>query len=322
MNCYETGMNRNYAPPCSLPAAQAAVTKSLHRKISAMPYPDVVNLPFNRSELPSGFTLYHTPDRSAPTEAHWVLLHGANLLVRDAGQALELLHGPLPQGLENKRPPLCYASWNGQPVCALSVSTEAPLPDGLTAEPFNAFRERIPPSLMTVAGIGKQLIHWQQTSRFCSRCGGRPEQLPDSWGKRCAGCGTELFPQIHPCAIVLIKRDDQLLLIRKPEWAKGRYSLVAGFLDVGESLEECAVREAQEETGVTIKNVRYLTSQSWPFPSQLMAGFVADYAYGDIKIDDKEIDDARWFSIDALPDLPASRSIARWLIDRYSRHTP
>lgn len=154
-------------------------------------------------------------------------------------------------------------------------------------------------------------------SRYCACCGETLEQLQESWGKKCIGCGYEHYPNIHPCAIVLIRRDDQLLLIRKPEWPTGRYSLVAGFLDVSESLEECAIREALEETGVSIRNIRYVASQAWPFPSQLMVGFVAEYASGDIKVDGKEIDDARWFTIGSLPSLPAGRSIARYLIDNY-----
>lgn len=90
---------------------------------------------------------------------------------------------------------------------------------------------------------------------------------------------------------------------------------MAGFLDVGESLEECAIRETREETGIEIKNVRYVTSQCWPFPSQLMAGFVADYSGGSIQVDGNEVEDARWFTIGSLPNLPAQRSIARFLID-------
>ena len=106
-------------------------------------------------------------------------------------------------------------------------------------------------------------------------------------------------------------------MTRKAEWIPGRYSLVAGFLDFGESLEECAIREVREETGIEINNVRYVGSQNWPFPAQLMAGFVADYVAGDIQVDLNELEDARWFTCDALPLLPGRRSIARWIIDNF-----
>lgn len=108
-------------------------------------------------------------------------------------------------------------------------------------------------------------------------------------------------------------------MTRKAEWPEGRYGLVAGFLEFGESLEECAVREVREETGILIENVRYVASQNWPFPAQLMAGFVADYRGGEIVIDRDELEDARWFSPAAIPQWPAKRSIARWIIDRFSR---
>ncbi len=283
-----------------------------------MPYPETINLPFNRSALPDDFAVLPTPQSPDDDQpAHWIVLQGGNLVLQESQGDLLLPLGRLPNGLTLKTPPLVFASWQKRQVRVAELPSLSVLPPGLSAEPFNAFRERIPADLVTIAGIGKQLLHWQKMSRFCSRCGGQPLQLPDSWGKRCPDCATEHFPHIHPCAIVLIRRDDQLLLIRKPEWAQGRYSLVAGFLDVGESLEECAIREAKEETGVDIKNVRYITSQCWPFPSQLMAGFVADYAGGEIRPDDNEIEDARWFTIGSLPDLPARRSIARFLIDTY-----
>jgi NAD+ diphosphatase len=141
--------------------------------------------------------------------------------------------------------------------------------------------------------------------------------MASAWGKRCTGCAAEHFPHIHPCAIVLVRKGNELLLTRKAEWPAGRYSLVAGFLDFGESLEECAIREVREETGIMIENVRYVGSQNWPFPAQLMAGFVADCAGGEITVDTNELEDARWFHLDALPLLPPKRSIARWIIDNF-----
>ncbi len=282
-----------------------------------MPYPETVNLPFNRSSLPDGFILHPTPQPADDRPPLWVLLQGGGMLLQDDTNGPRLPEGELPSPLAPGQPTLAFASYRGFQVRATEIPPQAQLPSGLVTESFNAFRESIPADLMTIAGIGKQLLHWQRMNRFCSRCGTPPQQLPDSWGKRCPSCGAEHFPHIHPCAIVLIRRDDQLLMIRKPEWAQGRYSLVAGFLDVGESLEECAIREAKEETGITIKNLQYITSQCWPFPSQLMAGFVAEYGGGGVQPDDREIEDARWFTIGALPSLPARRSIARYLIDSH-----
>ncbi len=307
----------SFGAACKHPGTVAALKKQMasSRRDLQLPYPETINLPFNRQALPDGFVLHPAPQQASDADGVWVLLQGGSVLMRETGDLLMLPEGSCPDGLELKQPPLSFASLQGRPVRVASIPSGLQIPAGLVAEPFNAFQERIAPDLMTIAGCGKQLLHWQRMSRFCSYCSGTLEQLTESWGKKCSDCGNEHYPHIHPCAIVLIRRDDQLLLIHKPEWPVGRYSLVAGFLDVGESLEECAIREAMEETGVTIKNVRYVASQSWPFPSQVMVGFVADYASGDVRVDGKEIDDARWFTIGSLPSLPASRSIARFLID-------
>lgn len=281
-----------------------------------MHYPEIVNLPFNRQSLPPDFTVLTAPMPEDNGPAHWVILQGGSVLFRETGGSLALPCGPVPLELpSDHRRPLVFARWHDKPVKVLSIGSHVPVPGGLTPEPFNAFQERIPTDLMTIAGLGKHLLHADRMTTYCPRCGTATTPLPESWGKLCSGCGHESYPPIHSCAIVLIRRGDQLLLIRKPEWAEGRYSLVAGFLDVGESLEECAIREAREETGVTIKNVRYVASQAWPFPAQLMVGFIAEYASGDITVDGKEIADARWFKLDNLPDLPSRRSIARFLIE-------
>jgi len=302
---------------CKHPGTAAALKRQLAaaQHDLQLPYPEIINLPFNRQALPDGFVLHPTPQQASDSEGTWILLQGGNVLMQESGDRLVLPSGPCPDELDLQRGPISFASLYGKPVRVVSLPSDQILPPGFLSEPFNAFQERIPADSMTIAGIGKQLLHWQRMSRFCSHCNGLLEQLPESWGKKCIACSVEHYPHIHPCAIVVIRRDDQLLLIHKPEWPIGRYSLVAGFLDVSESLEECAIREAMEETGVSIKNLRYVASQAWPFPSQLMVGFVAEYASGDIKVDGKEIDDARWFTIGSLPSLPASRSIARFLID-------
>lgn len=305
--------------PCKQPGTAAAIRRHLSagNGPATLPYPETVNLPFNRRALPDGFTLYPAARPAPQGQSWWLLLQGGSVILRESPEGLTLPSGFLPDWCDTGCAPLHFGALDGLPVTALTLPASQPLPDGCTAEPFNAFQERIPADLMTVAGIAKHLLYWQSISRYCSRCGAALEPLTDSWGKRCGGCDNEQYPPNHPCAIVLIRRGDQLLLIRKPQWPKGRYSLVAGFLDVGESLEECAIREAREETGVTIGNVRYVASQAWPFPAQIMVGFVADYISGDITVDGVEIDDARWFSIGHLPDLPARRSIARHLLDTF-----
>jgi NAD+ diphosphatase len=280
-------------------------------------YPEAVNLAFNFSSVKADFEL-RTPGSDMPTEeGSWVIIQGNNAILEETDSGPRLLHGTLPGWLIPQQPVLCIGTWRGRPLRALSISSSLDLLSPLVSEPFNSTSDRIDIQTLTLAGLGKLVLHWEKQSRHCSRCGARTADITGSWGRRCTACNVEHYPHIHPCAIVLVKRGNELLLTRKAEWPAGRYSLVAGFLDIGESLEECAVREVKEETGIDICNVRYVGSQNWPFPAQLMAGFVADYASGEIRVEKSELEDARWFTPDDLPGLPTRRSIARWIIDNF-----
>ncbi len=217
--------------------------------------------------------------------------------------------------------PLYIGDWQGRPCRVLAVPKDSPLPAGLSAENMLSAEPRLSIELLSLGGTAGQILHWEKNSRFCSRCGGENGRLPGEWGKKCQACGYSHYPHIHPCVIVLVRRPGEVLLTRKAVWPAGRYSLVAGFLDFGECLEEAVEREVAEETGVRVRAVRYVGSQCWPFPSQLMAGFTAEYAGGDVRVEEKELEDARWFSVDALPALPPRRSIARYIIDNFLQST-
>ncbi len=284
-----------------------------------MSYPDTVNLPFNATVIADGFTPSPPGSLESGAPGVWAVLRGGSLVVEDRDGALSLPEGERPEWLSPDLPAPAIGLWHGRPLRVARMSTQDPLPSLFVAEPFNAAGERLDDVTLTLGGMAQQILHWERNSRFCSRCGTPLERLPGTWGKRCPPCGVEHFPHIHPCAIVLVKRGNEFLLTRKPEWAPGRYGLVAGFLDFGESLEECARREVREETGVEIGTIRYVGSQCWPFPSQLMAGFVAEYAGGEIRVDPAELEDARWFSaVDMPASIPPRRSIARWIIDRFA----
>lgn len=286
-----------------------------------MRYPLTANLPFNSSVLHADFVPLPPGSAAPPGEGSWLLLQGNALLVVAAAGGFALPKGALPASLQLRTEPLCIGLWRGAPLRLAAVSRETELVPPLFAEAFNASGERLDDATLSLGGIGMQLLHWQKTSRCCSRCGAGLAPLAESWGKTCTACGAEHFPAIHPCAIILVRRGEEFLLVRKREWAPGRYGLVAGFLDMGESLEECAVREVLEETAIRVTNVRYVGSQCWPFPSQLMAGFVADYAGGELRVDETELEAADWFCRESLPPgLPPRRSIARWIIDRYMLH--
>ncbi|MGD0584651.1 MAG: NAD(+) diphosphatase [Oryzomonas sp.] len=286
-----------------------------------MSYPEQVHLPFNFSLIKENFKLSLPSPQESAEDGYWAIMQGNGVLLVPDESGLALPQGGLPAWLQPKAPPLFIGQWRGKPLRAFSIGSDLTLQAPFETEAFNAAEQRLDMLTLTVSGLAKQILHWERQSRHCSRCGAPTEPMAGTWGKRCTGCAAEHYPHIHPCAIVLVKRGDQLLLTRKAEWPAGRYSLVAGFLDFGESLEECAIREVREETGIDIENVRYVGSQNWPFPAQLMAGFVADYAGGEITVDTSELEDARWFPLDALPSLPPKRSIARWIIDNFKTPT-
>lgn len=283
-----------------------------------MRYPDTVNLPFNGKAIERSFQR-GLPTDDLPQGCPWyVVIQGNSLVVEQQPAGLSLIRTLPDAWSAPERSPLYLGRWHGEPLFAIRIGKGADVSPPFVAEPFNSSAERLDDPLMTIGGLGQQILHWEGISSICARCGGATEHIPGSWGKRCLSCSLERYPAVHPCAIVLVRRDSEFLLIRKPEWGEGRFSLVAGFLDFGESLEECAAREVKEETGIDVCNLRYVGSQCWPFPSQLMAGFVADYAGGEIVADTSEIAEARWFSRDRLPaSFPPHRSIARWIIERY-----
>ena len=176
---------------------------------------------------------------------------------------------------------------------------------------------------MDVAGRASQLVDWYNSHRYCGSCGGETRHQLNQQAVHCPVCNVQYFPRINPCAIVLVVDEDRLLLARSARYRSGFYSCVAGFIEVGESAEDTVRREVKEEVGVEVGNVQYLKSQSWPFPSQLMLGFIAQYAGGDIVPEEEEIEHAAWFRYDQLPPVPSSDiSVAGELIDYYvrSRH--
>ncbi len=273
------------------------------------------HLPFNQTCL-DGMFEFLPQDRDPGTAGTWLLLRGAELAVIEKDGILSLPFGDMPAGGEQESS-LYIGQWQGAPCRVVPVGSDTELPAEFQLRGLTSPMPQISIELLSLGGLGRQILSWHENSRFCSRCGKEQRWLPGGWGKVCRQCDTHHFPHIHPCVIVVVRRQGEILMTRKAEWPEGRYSLVAGFLDMGECLEEAVVREVREETGLEIDNVQYIGSQSWPFPSQLMTGFTADYAGGEICIEEDELEDVRWFPVDDLPKLPPKRSISRYLIDNY-----
>jgi NAD+ diphosphatase len=173
---------------------------------------------------------------------------------------------------------------------------------------------KLPRPLYLKAGKCQELLYWDQNTKFCGICGA-PMRLDTDISKKCTECGKEVWPQLATAVITLIHRGDEVLLVRARNFRTDHYGLVAGFVETGETLEEAAAREALEETGVTINNIRYFASQPWPYPCGLMVGFHADYVSGEIHLQHSEIAKGGWFRRDNLPTIPEPLSIARMLLD-------
>lgn len=189
------------------------------------------------------------------------------------------------------------------------------LPDGWRASGLRNWFGVLDDTALSIAMRGVQLLEWDRTHRFCGACGTPTRQAEGERAKRCPGCGLTVYPRISPAMMVLVTRGDELLLGRGINFPPGRYSALAGFMEAGETIEDCIAREVREETNVEVRDLRYFGSQSWPFPNSLMIAFTAEYAGGELRHDPAELADARWFPLDALPQLPPRLSIARALID-------
>jgi NAD+ diphosphatase len=161
------------------------------------------------------------------------------------------------------------------------------------------------------------IAQWRNESRFCGSCGhANTDAVTGELARQCPSCGRLEFPRIAPAVITLVTdKNGNALLAHNKKFAQGVYSLIAGFNEAGESLEDTVAREIREEVSIEVDNIRYVKSQPWPFPNCLMLGFTAEYKSGEIKCDGVEIEDARWFTKDELPLLPGNGSISRYLIN-------
>ena len=216
-------------------------------------------------------------------------------------------------------------TFEDRPCCAVALHPELSFSNGLYSLDLRSLLGVIDDDLLALAGRARHLIGWSLNHQFCGRCGNPLLDKSDERAKRCNHCGLVNYPRISPAVIVAVIRDHRILLARSrriKRLRKSFYSVLAGFVETGETLEECVRREISEEVGISVKNIRYFGSQPWPFPDQLMVGFTAEYAAGEIQVDPKEIVDAGWFDAHNLPLVPGKWSIARRLIDWYVDSTP
>jgi NAD+ diphosphatase len=250
--------------------------------------------------------------------AFWFPFRGNELIVQKNEKKMGLIHTD-EAGIAALQPYdiLYIGTIDGIPCMACEVGAEQPVPQGWRALSLRALYGLLDESAYSAAGYASQILHWQRNSRFCPACGAPNGPLGMSWERRCSVCNYIGYPPVIPAVLILVYNGDQILLAHQPGWGK-RYSILAGFVEPGETLEECVRREVAEEVGIEITDVSYMGSQSWPYPTQLMVGFQARYLNGELHADQQELDDAAWFHVDELPELPPPLSLSRQLINRWA----
>ncbi len=198
---------------------------------------------------------------------------------------------------------------------AVGLAGDAPEPQAWRYAGLRSLFFALPDPLLALAARAFQIVDWDATHRYCGRCGTPTRDKPDERAKECPTCGLVAFPRVTPAMMVLVTRGREILLARAHRFPPAMFSALAGFVEPGETIEDCIRREVREEVGVEVGRLEYFASQSWAFPHSLMIAFTAEYAGGEVRPDETEIAEARWFAFDAVPKLPPSVSIARRLID-------
>lgn len=213
---------------------------------------------------------------------------------------------------------LLFGHYNSVPCFLAVIAPEQSVPS-MAAVNLRSLFGVVDDDYFSLAGRALQILHHTREHIYCSRCATPMEDRRKELARFCPSCGFISFPRVSPAVIMSVVREDHILLGRGAHFVKDMYSTLAGFVEAGETLEEAVTREVYEETSIVVDQVNYVTSQPWPFPHSVMIGYTANYRKGKIKIDKRELEDARWFHYKDLPKLPSRITIARLLIDNFIR---
>lgn len=264
---------------------------------------------------PPGYRPGFAGPEAPPEHSLWFVFRGAELLVR-TGAAPAPLRATRPEALGLAASRVHYLGQLASDHCfAAEVTADAPAPDGWAFQGLRALFATLDDTALALAGRALQIVDWDRTHLYCGACGQPTSVRLTERARECSACGLVVYPRLAPVVMCVVRRGASLLLARSPRFAHGVYSALAGFVEPGETLEQCVQREVEEEVGLRVKNLRYFASQPWPFPHSLMIAFFADHEAGEIRVDGVEIEAAEWFAAGNLPKLPGRMSIARKLID-------
>jgi NAD+ diphosphatase len=256
-------------------------------------------------------------------ETSWaIILFGKKLLMRIAEDKLYIPEVKEVADILKEDKKMEYiGSYDGHDCYCKRLNEVTELPENLELVDLMEITKRSGDAgLFILAGTANHILHWYSMNQYCGCCGHETEDKKDERAKICPKCGNITYPRISPAVITAVFQEDKILLAHNRNFRKGLYSLIAGYVEPGETLEQCVVREIREEVGINVKNIQYFSSQTWPFPESLMMAFTAEYESGEIKVDENEITDAAWYQADSLPEIPSTDSIAgkmiRWYRER------
>lgn len=204
--------------------------------------------------------------------------------------------------------PLFLGTRDGVPIFAFHIQRDNEITEAESFQDMRVVAAQLSPTELALAGRAKALLEWHASHTFCAKCGKQSFPQRGGTSRKCPSCGTDHFPRVNPVTIMLVVNGDQCLLGRGHGWPDGAFSALAGFISPGETIEEGCAREIFEEVGVKVTNQRYIFSQPWPFPSQLMIGLICETTETELTIDEKEIEDAQWYSREQVEAVFAKRS--------------
>jgi NAD+ diphosphatase len=258
--------------------------------------------------LPSGKT----------EEDIWFVFYKGSIVTRSEGDELGFPRYSEIKSVEGRLENINYLGRLDGVQCFAGELMEDEL-QGFDFMELRAVFAMIEEELVRAISKGSMLIYWDKNTKHCGRCGSRNKMKHDERAKLCPSCGFVSYPAASSAVIVAITKGDQLLLAHNKNFKNGMYSVVAGFVELGETFEECVKREIFEEVGIEVKNIKYFASQPWPFPNSQMVAFTAEYAGREIQVDNIEIEHAAWFKVNELPQVPGKVSVAgkliHWFID-------
>ncbi len=264
---------------------------------------------------PEGFTPSHSPPATLPEGTLAFAFRDDKLLVGGPEDAPLVPQSSMLESLGVDGDRHYLGELAGVACVAVPLAADAPEPSGWRYAGLRSLFFRLPEPLLAIAARAFQVVEWDRTHQYCGRCGTPTRLKAGERAKECPACSYVSYPRVTPAMMVLITRGREILLARAPRFPAGMFSALAGFVEPGETIEDCIRREVREEVGLEVGDIRYFSSQSWAFPHSLMIAYTAEYAGGELRPDETEIAEARWFSWDDVPKLPPSISISRRLIE-------